>query len=211
MNSEFLEKYKELVKKNLLVLALGLVGMILFGYGLISLLLASKGSGEDIVFEANEDNSGNTSDSVKREKITVDIEGGVVNPGVYHLPFNSRIQDAISISGGLSDSADREFIAKNINLAVKLPDGAKIYIPKIGEATTNTTVMGAFSTLDIFETKININSASEQELDSLPGIGPVTSQKILNGRPYSSIDELLSKKIVGEKVFGQIMGKIGVY
>ena len=74
----------------------------------------------------------------------------------------------------------------------------------MGTGTTSTTG-------SIANSQININAASEQELDSLPGIGPIYAQKIINGRPYSSIDELLSKKIVGSKVFEEIKEKITVY
>jgi competence protein ComEA len=113
------------------------------------------------------------------------------------------------VSGGLSAKADRDYVAKNINLAQKITDGGKIYIPFAGEtippvnnATGNTQASGAL---------ININTASEQELDSLPGIGPVTAAKIINSRPYGSVNELLDKKIVGSKVFTDIKNKISVY
>lgn len=208
---DLLQRLRQFIGQNLLILALGSIGLILFGYGLISLFLFSKPIESDMVFETNEANSGNISNSTKEEKITVDIEGSVINPGVYHLPSHSRIQDAVVASGGLSVSADRDFIAKNINLAIKLSDGAKIYIPKIGEDKTNPGIMGEVSFLGSAVGQININSALEQELDSLPGIGAVTSQKIISGRPYNSIEDLLSKKIVGSKVFDQIKEKIAVY
>ena len=206
---ELLQRLRLLIRQNLLVLALGSVGLILFAYGLISLFLLQKPIDSDVVFEKNEANSENIRNT-KEEKLTIDIGGSVVNPGVYDLPLGSRIQDAITIAGGLSESVDREFVAKSINLATKLSDGAKIYIPKIGEsakgATSTTGITGSAVT-----NQININSASEQELDSLPGIGSVTSQKIIAGRPYNSIEDLLSKKIVGSKVFEEIKEKISVY
>lgn len=211
MNSELLEKYKELAKQNLIILALGLVGLTLFAYGLISLFLASKATPQDIVFESNSAKQ-NKNDDVKANSLTVDVEGAVVKPGVYNLPQGSRIQDALVASGGLSASADRDFIAKTINLATKLSDGAKIYIPKIGEDVKITDSIGITSaTGSIANSQININTANEQVLDSLPGIGSVTAQKIIGARPYTSIEDLLSKKIVGSKVFDQIKDKITIY
>lgn len=200
-------------KNNLLILALGFVGLILFVYGLTSLFFASKHTSQDILFEPKGSNSGNISVYPREENlvinIAVDIEGSVINPGVYHLPLGSRIQDAFVAAGGLSPSADREFIAKTINLATKLSDGAKIYVPKIGENINLTAVIGA--EIGSPTGQININSSLEEELDSLPGIGPVTAQKIISGRPYASINDLLEKKIVGGKVFDQIKEKIRVY
>lgn len=198
---ELFDRYKPFVKQNLLILASGLAGLILFVYGLISLFLGSPSSQQDIVFEAKD---GGSDQNIKNNNLTVDIAGSVVSPGVYRLPPDSRIQDALVAAGGLSAYADRNFISKNINLATKLSDGAKIYLPGIGESENSLTNITG-------NTQININSATEQELDGLPGIGPATIQKILSGRPYSSISELLDKKIVGSKVFSQIKDKISLY
>jgi len=204
---EFISKYFPLIKKNWLPLSLGILGVIFFAYGLIGLFATNKTSSEDIVFEANY-----ASDKQNQIKtILVDIEGAVVKPGVYKLPQESRIQDAFVSAGGLSSQADREYIAKNFNLATKLTDGAKIYVPSIGEAVNGASALNTSSEGVIIGTLININSASESQLDTLPGIGPVTAQKIIVGRPYGSVDELLNKKIVGAKVFGQIKDKISVY
>ncbi|HYM65593.1 MAG TPA: helix-hairpin-helix domain-containing protein, partial [Candidatus Sulfotelmatobacter sp.] len=113
---------------------------------------------------------------------------------------------------GLSEDADRDYISKNINLAQKLSDGAKIYIPKIGEVVSlnqnsESNVLGVQAQTSL----ININSATSESLDSLPGVGPVTAQKIINSRPYATIDELLSKKIVSNSVFTKIKDKITVF
>jgi competence protein ComEA len=142
--------------------------------------------------------------------ILVDVEGAVVKPGVYKLPVESRIQDGLIAAGGLSAKADREYVAKTLNLAIKLTDGTKIFIPTLGEPTGSEPVLGA-TTVGATNALINVNTASESQLDSLPGIGPVTAQKIISGRPYGSLDELLSKKIVSAKVYAQIKDKIAIY
>jgi competence protein ComEA len=146
------------------------------------------------------------------KEITVDIEGAVQKPGVYSLSATSRVQDALISAGGLSDKADRSKVSKAMNLAAKLVDGAKIYIPQEGEQAMASSGDSGGQTVLGSETSsvININTASESELDSLPGVGPATAAKIIKGRPYSSLEELIQKKILGTKVFSNIKDKIGL-
>ncbi len=200
-SKELFLKYFPAIKRHWLPLSLGALGMIFFTYGLIGLFVSSKSASEDIVFESGSVKSSSTEAII----IVVDIEGAVVRPGLYKLPQDSRLQDGLIVAGGLSAAANRDYVAKNLNLAIKLTDGAKIYIPKEGEAES---IKGS---AQLLTGQININSATEQELDALPGVGPVTAQKIIGARPYVSVDELLDKKIVGSKVFNQIKDKISVY
>lgn len=207
---QVLEKYAPFLRLNWLPLSLGLLGLIFFIYGLIALLgTASKNN--DLVFESS--NSASASAKITAD-IAVDIEGAVIKPGMYSLAIGSRIRDALVSAGGLSAFADRVWVEKNLNLAAKLSDGAKIYIPRAGEAqntATNLTQTGIPQGGVVgSETLINVNSATGAELDTLPGIGPVTAEKIINNRPYSSVDELLSRKVVTDKVFSQIKDKITV-
>ncbi|OGH06581.1 MAG: hypothetical protein A2171_01560, partial [Candidatus Levybacteria bacterium RBG_13_35_9] len=185
------------LKKYWLPVILACLGLIFFLYGLISFIGASSLSqkSSDIKFETN-------SASVSTENlIAVDIEGEVSKPGVYRLKQNSIIQDALVASGGLTALADREWVSRNLNLALKLSDGQKIYIPKQGETASGTALgLSVAGLTDL----INVNLASENELDKLPGIGPVTAGKIISQRPYSTIEDLLSKKVISQKVFDQI-------
>lgn len=194
--------YPDLLRKHWLPLALSLFGLIFFTYGLIS-LFGSSGSQE--VTLTRQESALDSSNM-----IAVDIEGAVINPGVYKLSSGSLTNDALVIAGGLSLDADRDFVSKNINLAGKLIDGAKIYIPKLDEVTTNSSAQ-ALGTGGGGLELININRASSSDLDSLSGVGPVTSQKIIDNRPYLTIDDLLEKKVVSEKVFTQIKERITAY
>jgi len=209
---DFAERHPFL-KRNLFPLVLGFFGLIFLGYGLIA-LIGSSDSSKEIIFEPGGDSSlpessASTQGSVRN--ILVDVEGAVLKPGVHHVALDSRVKDSLIVAGGLAADADRDWVAKNLNLAVKVADGAKIYIPRVGEQDTEG-IKGIKSIKGVdAEDKININSASEQSLDRLSGVGPVTAQKIISGRPYASIDELLSRKIVGSKVFGEIKEKITVY
>jgi competence protein ComEA len=200
-----------LLKKYWLPLVLGFVGLLFFIYGLIA-FLGSSSKPQDVTFKTGSTSteSAVNSSSKPQNSIQVDIEGAVAVPGVYKLASNSIIKDALVASQGLSADADRVWIAKNLNLAAKLYDGAKVYIPKTGEAevpVANSTSQGSINAQSL----ININTASSDSLDSLPGVGPATVAKIVNGRPYQSINELLDKKVVTSKVFDGIKDKISVY
>lgn len=205
-----LDTHKPLLRKHWLPLILGTFGLIFFSYGLISLLGGPKSPSEDIVFEAGNDSlaSQKASDSVAALKnVSIDIEGAVISPGVYTLALGARVKDALAAALGLSGDADRNWVAKNLNLATKLTDGQKIYIPKMNEAKVNFQ-----ETLGVSDNqKININTASSAELDGLPGVGPATASKIIKLRPYSDTNELVSKKAVGSKAFEQIKDKIAAY
>lgn len=174
--------------------------------GLLLLSLLILGGGVVFSFSNNPKSSVKVitpSPSTFSSKILVDVSGAVVLPGVYQLPSGCRLELAIKAAGGLTSEADKEYVAKNLNLASLLADGAKVYIPKKGEEGFQ---QGSASSAN----KININSALSSELETLSGIGPKTAEKIINGRPYQSIDDLLLRKIVGKSVFEKIKDKVGV-
>ncbi|MFC1790519.1 helix-hairpin-helix domain-containing protein [Patescibacteria group bacterium] len=171
-------------------LLVALIGFVMIGWGLWEFLFAQESVQVEII--------------PAEEVVTVwaDIQGGVENPGVYQLPFGSRVKDLLIEAGGLSAEADREWLEKNINLAQSLTDGVKIYLPRQGE-TISGQVAGETSG------KININTASLSQLDSLPGIGPKRSQDIIAGRPYGQINEL--QTVLPKSVFEKIKDQITVF
>lgn len=204
---ELLNKLFPLLKRHWLPLIFGFAGLMLLGYGLIGLLSSSSNS-NDVIFE-KADSRENSSPSTN---LVVDVEGAVVSPGVYNLPNGSRVKDALIAGGGISAQADRLWVAKNLNLALKIIDGAKIYIPFEGEKQGDPALSGSGGNSTVESGgSININSASEKELDGLPGVGPVTAQKIIDSRPYQSLEDLVSKKVVSGSVFGKIKDKISLY
>lgn len=202
---ELSSKFIVFIKKYWLPLCLGILGLIFILYGLISLLSEKQINRLEFSQNASQNNLASKSAVL----IAIDIEGAIEAPGVYMLNQGSLLKDALVAAKGLSKLADREYVSKNINLASKLSDGQKIYIPKIGEDMTtsknlspNTSSAGSL---------ININTASAKDLDSLPGVGPVTAEKIIQARPFITIDELVSKKIVSSKVFEEIKDLISAY
>lgn len=129
----------------------------------------------------------------------VDVEGAVVIPGLYRLPSGSRVQDLLDQAGGLAPQADLDAVSRSINRAAKLIDGAKIYIPFVGE---HSDVENTGSPM------VNINTASSHELESLNGVGESTAEKIISGRPYLRLEDLVEKGIVGRALFEKINSQI---
>ncbi len=155
-------------------------------------------------------------------EVVVDVSGAVEKPGVYKLPSNSRIGDALVVAGGLAASADRLWVAATLNLAEKVEDGEKIYVPDVSEdrVISNSGLPDDFLSGDISRAltrskstgqKININTASEAELDKLEGIGEARAKAIVDNRPYGKSEEIMSKAKIPESVYEKISDSISVY
>jgi len=182
-------------KARLLVFGLFFLGLFIISIG-AGLFFFKTSNSEDIEIISSEE------PGKLESQVVVHIDGAVVKPGVYSLPADSRVNDLVSFAGGLTSDADRS----KINLAAKLADGQKLYIAKAGESVSAVgTVAGTTSG------PININSATQIELESLSGIGPVTANKIVASRPYSDSSELLTRKVVGKSVYEKIKDLITVY
>lgn len=203
------DKIKQIFKQYYLPIVLGIGGIVLLLYGLIQSIVPQNK--EEIIFESAQEAAASESASL----ITVDVSGAVGKPGVYELSSDARVQDALIAAGGMSSDADRVAVARGLNLAARVTDGGKIYIPFEGDSSmvsSGSPQSGSQTVLGTTQSGlININSASESELDTLPGIGPVTASKIIANRPYEKIEDLLSKKAVGNATFEKIKDKISVY
>lgn len=135
--------------------------------------------------------------------IVVDVVGAVSHPGVVRLPAGARVLDALLAAGGMT--ADADLFA--LNKAAPLRDGARIYVPRPGEAVP----AGALGSTA--ETKVNLNSATANELDALPGIGPATAAAIVRARttkPFGTIDELQTRGLISPKVFADLRDLVTV-
>jgi len=128
-------------------------------------------------FIENNTISTSTTNVSEQTSIVVYICGAVKESKVITLKENSRICDAINAVGGLTDNAD----LSNINLAYILEDGEKVYIPEKGEEIENN-LTSSYNNSSTTNNKININKASQTELETIPGIGPSTALKIINYR-----------------------------
>lgn len=142
--------------------------------------------------------------SAKDATILVDIEGEVERPGVYRMQEGARIDDLIGFAGGFTAKADTDEIARLVNRAARMTDGAKIYIPRIRD-----TESSRYDTQPADATRfININTATAQELESLSGVGPVTSAAIISARPYQRTEELVEKKVMSRSVFEKLKDQL---
>lgn len=132
------------------------------------------------------------------QPLVVHVSGAVLNPGLYQLPPGSRVQDAIQVAGGLLPEADEEAL----NLAAFLKDGQQVLVltpVQAGATTSSNPASGAL---------IDINNASQEILESLPGIGPVLAQRIIvyrqaNG-PFGTVEQLQKVEGVGKDTFEKL-------
>lgn len=149
--------------------------------------------------------------------IEVHVVGAVVRPGVYSFSRDGRVQDAVTAAGGLLAEAD----PASINLAAKLEDGEQLEIPFQQGASSSRasssspfTVIGTSTPSSSHTDLININTASVDKLNALPGIGPTTAQKIIDYRqehgPFSSIQDIMNVSGIGPATFDQIKNLITV-
>ena len=148
------------------------------------------------------------------DPVFVHIDGAVVAPGVYEMTGSlPRVNDAVMAAGGLAGDAD----TSALNLAAVLSDGEKIYVPRQGEVVAGQASSGAASGSDVGASSsgvININTATAEELDSLPGIGPSTAAAIVEDRerngPFASPEDLMRVSGIGEGKFSKLKDQIRV-
>ena len=149
-----------------------------------------------------------------KKMITVFISGEVNNPGVVTIDSEKRLSDAIDVLGGITESAD----LNKINLAMKLKDESHYIIPKLGEYnelhSNNIFEHNTQSSTNIQSNLININNANAAQLDTLPGIGEATANKIINHREenglFKSIEEIKKVNGIGDKKYEEIKNLISI-
>ena len=230
-------------KQKIIIAIIGSMIIIAFLYYIYTKEDESVISTEEIVEENMVENTiGNLEENEETtkedtDKIIVHVSGAVNKEGIVELEENSRISDAIDKAEGLKENAD----TKNINLAFKLEDGMKIYIPTIGESreqnkqngqSQNQTLMDETSKYVTSSSgvvqeeqtngqseqkkneKININTATQTQLETLPGIGPSTSLKIVNYRKengkFKNIEEIKEVSGIGDVKYENIKDLICV-
>lgn len=222
------EKIKEfLIDKKIYVIA-----VILLGIGGFLYLQNSKDSSvdnSDLVTEQvdkkNEEESSSNSSSYasstssqsQQDTVTCDISGAVKHPGVYTLKNGARLNDLISAAGGVAKRAN----LKSINRALLLKDQDQVYVPHKGEKIDNstpTTTTSASATPSTSSSttssieKININTASAQDLQKISGIGEKRAEQIINYREqnggFKSIDDLTNISGIGEKTIEKLKDQL---
>lgn len=136
--------------------------------------------------------------------LVVHVDGMVGMPGVYELAEGARVSDAVAAAGGLAEGAD----TSSLNLAAPLADGEKVHVPAEGEEVTASS--GGASSGGL----VNLNNASVEQLDELPGVGEATARAIIEDReangPFTTPEDLMRVSGIGEKKFAKLEGMICV-
>lgn len=183
--------------KNLLIIIISIILIII-----TSIYFFTRNT-KEISFSSNDlliagPNQENKGEEVQEITIVVHIAGEVNSPGIIYLNEHSRIADAITLAGGTTDIADID----KINLAYELQDGQKIYIPSIYDEDVSNYISDSAgnnvldSSTNSKNSTININKATQEELETLPGIGKSTATKIIDYRSkngkFKTIEDLMN-------------------
>lgn len=157
--------------------------------------------------ETNDSNKESSEDSNKRNEMFVDVKGEVVHPGLYKVNENERVYDVINKAGGFTKNADKN----KVNLAQILQDEMVLYIPKIGEEDLESVPQAEGQEK---MKKLNLNLATQEELETLPGIGPSKAAAIINYRneqgKFKVIEDLMNVAGIGKSTFENVKEHIDV-
>jgi competence protein ComEA len=187
------------------IVALAAVGL-LGGYGVA---MRAKPKAERIALSSSPGPAG--ASKLNARLIYVHVGGAVHRPGLYEVPDGSRVFDAVQAAGGATDQADLD----SLNLASKVKDGDKILVPARVEPGADPPPGGAAAGGGASAGGlINLNSATLEQLDSLPGVGPSTAQKIIDYRTqhggFRSVDELMEVPGIGPAKFAELKDQVTV-
>ena len=142
-------------------------------------------------------------------KLVIDVQGEVLKPGLYELPLGARVGDAIKAAGGVRKGAS----SASVNLARFLEDGEQLYVAAEAEEFSPQGSRGSAGSGGVGG-KLNLNRATESELDGLPGVGPVLAKRIIDYRSangnFTDIDELRKVSGIGPAKFGELQGFVTV-
>jgi competence protein ComEA len=207
-------------KRLLVYVALGVVVLIVGIATLASMRSGAEGAGSvtfgtDIAMSSTSDaSSAALTTTSTANTIFVQVAGAVRAPGVYEMPPGSRVFEAIEEAGGFSETADQQ----SMSLAAVLGDGCRVYVPRQGEVTADSPAVtqagtGAGSG-DASAGLVSINSATIEELDALPGIGPSLAQNIVDYResngPFTSVDQLGDVTGIGPSKLEKLRPLVGL-
>jgi competence protein ComEA len=145
-------------------------------------------------------------------ELVVEIVGAVPKPGVYRVPLGSRLVDLLQLAGGYGPRVDTARAEQELNLAAPVKDGEHIRVPSRDDTTTPAVAASAGGS-GAKAALVDVNTATQAQLEELPGIGPATAQKIIAAReeaPFGAVDELRSRGVLGEKTFEKLRPLITV-
>ena len=194
---------KRLLAAVIFLLFVG-VGGYIYGKGIPDLPVLRSAKSVEAEWKKEETFSQVEVVTTKEATLTVYVCGEVRNPGVYDLPLSGRLCDAVELAGGVTERA----ATSAVNMAEPLSDGERYYIPTRAESEEGVLYENKS------DTRVNINTASKEELTSLPGIGQTRAESIVayreaNGK-FESIEELNKVSGISEGIIAQIQDKIRI-
>jgi len=196
-----------------LLIGLGIVqGLIIIGLVFSNQKSAQTENTDEWLLEMQSESESIFQEPEEQEPVfwVVDVKGAVTNPGIYEVAKNMRVQNAIDLAGGLLQNAE----TRHINFAQHVTDQMLLYIPVVGEEIVDIPYTQPNSPVEEGTSKININTATDLELQALPGIGEKKALQIINYRTengsFSTIEELMEVSGIGQKTFDALKESITV-
>ena len=185
-------------------------------------------NGESLQCDVNAESKNSESQEEDPCPVLVDISGAVSTPGVYCFAQGASVIDAVKRANGFTQDAGFKYISMKMNLSSVMIDNSKVYIPFESDYDCNLLAFSLPKEVvdivippqndsedeneDLDNTEengcISINNATQAELETLDGVGPSTAQKIIEGRPYAMIEDLLDISGIGESTFNKFKDKI---
>jgi competence protein ComEA len=192
-------------RAGIAAVALAVAVLVVAAVGVVAVAQVGRGGGVTLVSGPGEP-SAPAGASAPAQTIVVQVAGAVLHPGVYTLAAGSRVADAIRAAGGYSSDVDPRAAENRLNLAAKLTDAQSIVVPRLGDG-------GGAAATDAAGGLVNLNTATAEQLDTLPGIGPVTAAKIVASRsanPFKSVEDLVTRKIVTAATLAKFRDQVTV-
>lgn len=197
-------------KQKIIIIIFITIMCTVIGYYIINKVEKYDYSELELIENVEELANNNVENNIESEKIVIHITGEVEEEGVIELEKGARIADAIEMAGGTTEEAD----LSKVNLAYSLSDGQKLNIPNVNEKEQEDVVKDEPGNNIIIEgneekeVKININKATQTEIETLPGIGPSTALKIINYRnehgKFKNIEDIKNVSGIGDSKFENI-------